>query len=104
MKCKSEYTGDRKPQNMFLYQLWFLTISDDEKISLDSSLTTKDLCEATGDINSDKTAGPDGLPVEFYKTFKKQLVWPLLDMYEESFIEGTLPDSFIYNNLNTKTI
>lgn len=92
---KSEYspTENRKAQNTFLDQLEFRTISDEEKITLDSPLTTIDLCDAVGEMSSGKAPGPDGLPIEFYKTFKRQLVGPLLDMYEESFIEGTLPDS-----------
>lgn len=88
---KSELTGNRKAQNTFLDQLQFRTISEYEKIT--SPLTAKELCEAIGDINSGKAPGPDGISIEFYKTFKRQLVRPLLDMYEESFMEGTLPDS-----------
>lgn len=52
-------------------------------------MTIADLCEAIGNINSGKAPGPDGFPIEFYKTFKKQLVKPLLDMFEESFVKGT---------------
>lgn len=90
---KSEYPENKEAQNTFLDQLQFRTISEEEKITLDSQITITDLCEAIGDINSGKAPGPDGLPIEFYKTFKEQLVRPLLDMYEESFNEGTLPDS-----------
>lgn len=90
---KSECTENRKVQNIFLDQLQFQTISEDWKIALDSPLTTEDLSEAIGDINSGKAHRPDELPVEFYKTFKRHLVRPFLDMYEESFIEGMLLDS-----------
>lgn len=44
-------------------------------------------------MNSGKTPGPDGLPVEFYEVFKSKLVQPLLGMYKESYELGTLPDS-----------
>ena len=90
---KSEYTENSEDQSAFLDQLQFRTISDDEKITLDSPLTIAELFEAIGDMNSGKAPGPDGLPIEFYKTFRKLLVRPLLDMYDESFNTGTLPDS-----------
>lgn len=79
---KSKYKANNKTvQKLFLDQLQFQTISEDERTALDSALTTEDLSEAIGDINSVKSPGPDGLPVEFYKTFKRKLVRPLLDMY-----------------------
>lgn len=77
---------------MFLDQLHFRTIPEDEKIILDGPLTTEELIEAIGDMDSGKAPGPDGLPIEFYKTFQKQLVRPLLDMYEESLVERMLPE------------
>lgn len=63
MLYESEYTQNGKEQNACLYQLKFLTISDDEKTILDSPLTTEELCEAIGDINGGKAPGPDGLPI-----------------------------------------
>ena len=82
---KSENTENREAQSNVLDRLQFHTLSDDEKAKLDSPLTIADLCEAIGDINK----APDRFPIEFYKTFKKQLVKPLLDMFEESFVKGT---------------
>ncbi len=79
MIYQSEYTENREHQSAFL-QLHVRTISDDEKIILDSPLTTKELFEAIGDVNNGKDPGPDGLPIEFYKAFQKQLVKPLLDV------------------------
>lgn len=91
---ESEYKANNKTvQKLFLDQLQFETISEDEKTALDSPLTMEDLSEAIGDINSGKAPGPDGIPIEFYKIFERQLLRPLLDMFEESFITGRLPDS-----------
>lgn len=64
-----------------------------KNITLDRALTIEELFEAIGDISSGKAPGSNGLPIEFSKTFKKQLARPLLDMYKESFIEGAHPDS-----------
>lgn len=44
-------------------------------------------------MNNGKTPGPDGLPVGFYKFFKNKLAQPLLDMFNESYQIGTLPDT-----------
>lgn len=49
------------------------------------------LSEAIQNMNSGKAPGLDGLPIEFYKTFKTKLVEPLLNMFKECFLEGTLP-------------
>lgn len=48
-------------------------------------------------INSMK--GPDGIPIEIYKTFRTKLTPPLLEMYQESLDSGSLPPS-----LNTAVI
>lgn len=78
---KSEYMGNRETQDAFLDQLKFQTLSEEDKTILDSLLTIKDLSEAIDDLNSGKTPRPDGLPIEFYKTFKNKLILLLLNMY-----------------------
>lgn len=90
---ESENNGNKEAQTTFLDQLQFRTVSDGEKKKLDSPITAEELCEAMGNMNSGKAPGPDGLPIEFYKTFSRRLVRPLLDMFEESFTNGKLPDS-----------
>ena len=54
-------------------------------------MTAEELIEANQNMNSGKAPGPDGLPIEFYKTFKTKLVEPLLSMFKECFQKGTLP-------------
>lgn len=44
-------------------------------------------------MKSGKTAGLDGIPIDIYKAFKDKLAVPLLEMYEESMLEGCLPPS-----------
>lgn len=60
-------------------------------MDLDKDITMEELLQAIKSINSAKAPGPDGLPIEFYKTFQEQLLTPLLDMFNESFNNGTLP-------------
>lgn len=38
-----------------------------------------------------KAAGPDGLPIDIYKTFASKLKAPLLEMFSESAQKGILP-------------
>uniref|UniRef100_A0A3Q3GBT7 Reverse transcriptase domain-containing protein n=1 Tax=Kryptolebias marmoratus TaxID=37003 RepID=A0A3Q3GBT7_KRYMA len=90
---ESEYSGNEESQTTFLNQLKFKTLLEEEKTTLDRPLTIKDLSEAIDSMNSGKTPGPDGLPIEFYKAFKNKLILPLLNMYEESYKAGLLPDS-----------
>ncbi len=58
---------------------------------MDRNITVEELSEAIQNMNSRKAPGPDGLPIEFYKTFKTKLADPLLNMFKECFQEGTLP-------------
>lgn len=51
----------------------------------------EDIIQTIKSINTGKAPGPDGLPTEFYKTFQKQLLTPLLNMFNESFNNGILP-------------
>lgn len=44
-------------------------------------------------MNSGKAPSPDGILVEFYKKFKEKLKQPLINMFNESYINGTLPSS-----------
>lgn len=41
-------------------------------------------------MNSGKAPGPDGLPIEFYKTFKIKLADTLLNVFKECFQKGTM--------------
>lgn len=88
---RSECNQDSDAQETFLDQLQFQLLSDDIKNELDRNITAEELSEAIQNMNSGKAPGPDGLPIEFYKTFKTKLVEPLLNMFKECFLEGTLP-------------
>lgn len=60
---------------------------------LEGDLTTAELTKAMQSMENNKTPGVDGLPKEFYATFWDQLKEPLLEVFKESFITGTLPPS-----------
>ena len=78
-------------RDTFLNHLQFKSLTDDVKEDLDKDISMEELLQAIKSINSGKAPGPDGLPIEFYKTFQKQLLTPLLDMFNESFNNEILP-------------
>lgn len=49
------------------------------------------ISQAIKSINSGKAPGPDGFPIEFYRTFQDKLITPLLNMYEEAYQNEALP-------------
>jgi len=66
-------------------------LAEDAKLDLENNLSIKELVDAVQSINRGKAPGPDGLPVEIYKTFSKILMPHLLEMYTESYETGILP-------------
>lgn len=42
-------------------------------------ITEEEIIEAIDSLTAGRTPGPDGLNVDFYKKFKKQLTSPILD-------------------------
>lgn len=90
---RSECSQTAEERDTFLDRLQFRTLTEDAKKELDADLTTEEISQAIQSINSGKVPGPDGFPIEFYKTFKEKLLIPLINMFEESYQTGTLPPS-----------
>ncbi|KAF7643420.1 hypothetical protein LDENG_00239880 [Lucifuga dentata] len=51
----------------------------------------EEIQEAIKSLQSGKSPGPDGFPVEFYKKFPKELSSVLTDMYHTCLSNGLLP-------------
>ena len=75
---------------MNLDHLQLRTLTDAVKKELDNDLTIEEISQSIQYINSG-VPGPDGLPMEFYKTFKETFLIPLLNMYKESYQNETPP-------------
>ena len=56
--------------------------------------------EAISSMNSGKSPGPDGKPVEFYKRFFNQLAPLLLEMFNYSYSQGTLPATLMQASIS----
>lgn len=66
-------------------------ISLEDQQLLDNPLKLSEITEAIRSMHNGKFPGPDGFPVEFYKKFSKKLSPLLLDMFQQSHQQGTLP-------------
>lgn len=75
----------------FLDDLVMPHVSGEHKQMMDLEITKDDIEHAINSMQSGKSPGPDGLPIDFYKAFKERLSTPLLEMFLEAFQEGSLP-------------
>ena len=66
-------------------------ISEDDHLELKAPLVGTELHAALQSMDGGKSPGLDGLPVEFYKTFWNELGQDLLEVFNESFRDLTLP-------------
>lgn len=88
-----EYTEDRKQQETFLNEIKILKISNEVKYNLEADLSEEEVLSAIENLRGGRTPGPDGIPIDFYKKFKKKLASPILNMIKESYQQGVLPPS-----------
>lgn len=69
------------------------SIEQSSSEELDQPVTIEELFAAVSSLQSGKSPGPGGYPVEFYKVFWQKLSPLLLDMFNESFEKGYLPQT-----------
>ena len=72
----------------------FPSITEPQRLSLDSPITFPELTQALAGLNSGKAPGIDGLPAEFFLAFWDLLGPELLNVLESSLVNGELPLSF----------
>ena len=91
------YTSDHDTQNYmatrFLGSITLPKLDADDKNILDSDISKNEVLEAIKSLNNNKAPGPDGFPIEYYKTFQDKLLSPLTDMFKEALSNKTLPSS-----------
>ena len=90
---ESLYTTDKSVHCQFDRDDKDLQISDENKNLCDSDMSISELYDATMTLKSNKTPGLDGLSVEFYRTFWRQLGDKLHRMVNNSFDRSILPES-----------
>lgn len=94
-RCKIFYFGIQTQQSeqVCMRKLHFPTLTEEAKSDLDKHLSVEELREAMKGLSSGKAPGPDGLPIEVYKTFAGKLLPHLLEVFNESDEKGILPPS-----------
>ena len=82
-KIKS-YLAKNEPQS---------TINEEDKRFCDRAISITELDKAVETLKLNKSPGIDGLTPEFYKQFWSDLQKPFMNMLQETFVKGILPDS-----------
>lgn len=65
----SEFPGDSTSMEDFLNNLNIPVLSIDNQRILEKPITMEEIAAAILSLNSGKSAGPDGFPAEFFKSF-----------------------------------
>lgn len=71
-------------------------LSDAERKALVQPFTALEVLNAIQSFPSGKAPGPDGLPIDFYKTHGELLAPQLASLYTTSLLEGRLPSSMYH--------
>ena len=87
----SESPDDGAHLSQFFAKLDMPRISLEDRQLLDSPLQLSEITAAIRSMHNGKSPGPDGFPVEFYKTFLDKLAPLMLDMFQQSHQQGALP-------------
>ena len=77
-------------EDLFFQQGNQCTISDDERNHCEGLLTARECLESLKNMESNKTPGTDGIPVEFYKVFWNDIKPFLLSSLNASHAKGLL--------------
>lgn len=86
--------------DVFFAPLNLPRVSEDQNLKLDSPISKQEVLDVIKELKAGKVAGPDGLCAEFYKEFREILAGPLLNMYNDSFKKGLLPNSLREANIS----
>ncbi|KAF7652414.1 hypothetical protein LDENG_00097160 [Lucifuga dentata] len=68
-------------------------LKQDQRTALEQPIQLQEIEESIRLMQTRKTPGSDGFPVEFYKTFFSKIAPLILSMFEYSFKQSTLPQT-----------
>lgn len=84
---------DQRFSELFWSNLAQPEFTDLQRETLNGPITEQEFRVALNSLQAGKVPGPDGLGCEFYKEFKSLLIQPLLNMFQDSLKNGSLPRS-----------
>ena len=76
--------GNLEEMDKFLERCMLPKLKQEEMENLNRPITSKEIELAIKNLPKNKSAGPDGLPGEFYQTFKEELTPILLELFENN--------------------
>uniref|UniRef100_A0A803JST4 Reverse transcriptase domain-containing protein n=1 Tax=Xenopus tropicalis TaxID=8364 RepID=A0A803JST4_XENTR len=92
----SQQRNTREEINRFLTDITLPTLPQEFNETLIQDITETEIYEAIKAFPPRKAAGSDGLPIEIYQRFHKELTPHLTKLYNNALTAGTLPPS-LYN-------
>lgn len=95
----SETDLDKLKEGNFLNSLNMPQLSNDQASLLEGPITLLEIDKAISSLNSGKSPGADGLPIEFYKVLKGKINKLLLRVFNKSFEQLKLPESMYIANI-----
>lgn len=86
----------------FLSKLQLPSRSSAQLASLNAPFTMAEIDSVIRALPNGKSPGPDGLPTEYYKTFKHTLSPHLLSLFQEAASSGSFPKEMLMAHVVTK--
>lgn len=97
---KSENISTKEDLDKFFSQMKLPTLTDEQQEILGRPIEKEEIFKAISLMHSGKSPGPDGFPVEWFKSFKEKIVPYLLKTYNYSFSTAHhLPETMTQANI-----
>ena len=91
--------GNLGEMEKFLEKYNLPRLTQKETENLNSPITSNEIEAVTRKLPKSKTPGPDGFTMEFYQTYREDIIPILLKVYQKIEEEAILPNSFCEANI-----
>uniref|UniRef100_A0A096M5N2 Reverse transcriptase domain-containing protein n=1 Tax=Poecilia formosa TaxID=48698 RepID=A0A096M5N2_POEFO len=78
----------------FLKRINFPTLSEEESLEMTRPITSQEILNVIKNLKNNKSSGTDGLPGEFYKTFREELTPVLCKVFNYALMVGDPPKTW----------